>query len=94
MRTIGVVTVGRSDYGIYLPILRRIQADPDLRLHLIVSGARLAPGFGSTINAIQADGFKVGERVEMLLASDSPASIANSLGVSQFLKMEKTLDLI
>jgi len=81
MRTIGVVTVGRSDYGIYLPILRRIQADPELRLHLIVSGAHLAPGFGLTVNMIQADGFEIGERVEMLLTSDSPEGIAKSIGI-------------
>lgn len=81
MRTIGVVTVGRSDYGIYLPILRRIQADPELRLHLIVSGTHLAPGFGLTVNTIQADGFEIGERVEMLLASDSPEGIAKSIGL-------------
>ena len=81
MRTIGVVTVGRSDYGIYLPILRRIQADPDLRLHLIVSGAHLAPEFGLTVNMIQADGFEIGERIEMLLASDSPEGVAKSTGI-------------
>lgn len=81
MRTIGVVTVARSDYGIYLPILRCIQADPELALHLIVSGAHLAPAFGSTVNAIQADGFAIGERVEMLLASDSPEGIGKSIGL-------------
>jgi UDP-N-acetylglucosamine 2-epimerase len=81
MRTIGVVTVGRSDYGIYLPILRRIQADPDLRLHLIVSGAHLAPKFGLTVNMISADGFEISERIEMLLASDSPEGISKSIGI-------------
>lgn len=81
MRTISVVTVGRSDYGIYLPILRRIQTDSELVLHLIVSGAHLAPAFGSTVNAIQADGFAIGERVEMLLASDSPEGIGKSIGL-------------
>ncbi len=81
MRTVGVVTVARSDYGIYLPILRRIQADPELRLHLIVAGAHLQQKFGLTVNAIQADDFEIGERVEMLLASDSPEGIGKSIGV-------------
>lgn len=81
MRTIGVVTVARSDYGIYLPILRLIQADPELRLHLIVASAHLVPKFGLTVNAIQADGFEIGERIEMLLASDSPEGIAKSIGI-------------
>lgn len=81
VRTIGVVTVGRSDYGIYLPLLRKIEADPDLELHLIVAGMHLSPEFGFTAGAIEADGFQIGERVEMLLSSDSPAGIAQSMGL-------------
>ena len=59
MRSIGVVTVGRSDYGIYTPVLRAIQADPDLHLHLIVSGMHLSPEFGLTASLIEEDGFEI-----------------------------------
>ena len=81
MRTIGVVTVGRSDYGIYLPVLRKIQADPELKLHLIVTGMHLSPEFGLTAKTIEEDGFEIGERVEMLLSSDTPEGIAKSMGL-------------
>ena len=81
MRTIGIVTVARSDYGIYLPLIRKVQADPDLRLQLIVAGAHLSPEFGLTVETIEADGFEIGERVEMLLSSDSPEGIAKSMGL-------------
>lgn len=81
MKTIGVVTVGRSDYGIYLPILRKIQESPDLQLHLIVAGMHLSPEFGMTVKTIETDGFEVGERVEMLLSSDAPEAIAKSMGL-------------
>jgi UDP-hydrolysing UDP-N-acetyl-D-glucosamine 2-epimerase len=81
VRTIGVVTVGRSDYGIYLPILRRIQPEPDLHLHLIAAGMHLSPEFGLTVCAIEEDGFEVSERVEMLLSSDTPEGIAKSMGL-------------
>jgi len=81
VRTVGVVTVGRSDYGIYLPILRRIQADPALRLRLLVGGMHLAPQFGLTSRHIEADGFEIGDRIEMLLASDTPEGIAKSMGL-------------
>ena len=43
MRTIGVVTVSRSDYGIYLPLLRKLSDDPGIRLQLIAGGMHLAP---------------------------------------------------
>lgn len=81
MRTIGVVTVGRSDYNFYLPILRRIQNDGELSLHLIVAGMHLAPEFGLTIKAIEADGFEIAQRVEMLLSSDTPEGIVKSMGL-------------
>lgn len=86
MRTLGVVTVGRSDYGLYRPVLRAIQANPDLRLHLIVSGAHLEPQHGLTVREIEGDGFPIAERVRMLLAGDTPETVAMSMGtgVSEF----------
>jgi UDP-hydrolysing UDP-N-acetyl-D-glucosamine 2-epimerase len=81
MRTVGVVTVARSDYGHYLPLLRRIGEVDGLRLHLIVAGSHLAPEFGSTVELIEADGFEVADRVEMLRSSDTPQGIAESMGL-------------
>lgn len=80
-RTIGVVSAGRADYAICLPVLRRIRADSDLRLHLIISGMHLSPEFGLTVDSIVADGFEIGDRVEMLLSSDTPEGIAKSMGL-------------
>jgi len=81
MRTIGVVTVARSDYGIYMPLLRRLRADPDLDLYLMVTGMHLSPAFGHTVDMIEADGFEVHEQVDSLLASGTPEGIAKSIGM-------------
>ena len=81
MRKIAIVTVARSDYGIYLPILRLIQADPDLQMHLIVSGMHLSPEFGLTVEEIARDGYRIDQRVEMLVSSDTPQAIAKSIGL-------------
>jgi len=81
MRRIGVVTVGRSDYGLYRQILQKIRKDPELHLHLLVSGSHLSPEFGLTVNAIEADGFEVGDRIEMLISSDTPEAIVKSMGL-------------
>jgi UDP-N-acetylglucosamine 2-epimerase (non-hydrolysing)/GDP/UDP-N,N'-diacetylbacillosamine 2-epimerase (hydrolysing) len=81
MRTIGVVTTSRADYGIYLPVLRAIVAEPNLRLKLFVTGMHLSPEFGLTVRTIEEDGFPIAERVESLLSSDSPAGIATSMGL-------------
>jgi UDP-hydrolysing UDP-N-acetyl-D-glucosamine 2-epimerase len=57
VRRIGVITTGRADYGIYLPLLKRIQADPELSLLLFVSGTHLNPAFDETVSRIENDGF-------------------------------------
>lgn len=81
MRSIGVVTGARSDYGVLRPILQRIQADPELKLLLFVCGAHLLPQYGMTVKEIEADGFPIAERVEMLLPSDTPAAVGESMGL-------------
>jgi UDP-hydrolysing UDP-N-acetyl-D-glucosamine 2-epimerase len=81
LRKIAVVTVSRSDYGIYRPILRRVQGDPDLQLQLIAGGMHLAPEFGMTIREIESDGVPIAARVEMLLATDSPEGAAQGMGL-------------
>lgn len=81
MRTVGVVTGSRADYGIYVPLLRAIVSDPSLELSLLVTGTHLSPEFGSTVSLIEADGFRVSERVEMILSSDTPEGIGKAMGL-------------
>lgn len=81
MRTIAVVTVARSDYGIWLPVLKRIQSTPSLKLSLLVTGMHLAPAFGLTVRTVEADGFDIEERIDMLIAGDTPVAISKSMGV-------------
>jgi len=80
VRTIGLLSVRRADYGVLSPILRRIQQDPELKIHLIVGGMHLSQEFGMTVKEIEQDGFPIAERVEMLSSSDSPEGIAGSMG--------------
>lgn len=81
MREIAVVTVARSDFGIYLPLLRAIQANPTLRLRVLVSGMHLSPEFGLTVQEVEKAGFEIFERVESLVSSDTPQGIAKSIGL-------------
>lgn len=81
MRTIGVVTVARSDYGIYRSLLRAMSAEPELQLRLYVTGMHLAPEFGETVKMIEADGYPIAERIETLMSSDSPEGVAKAMGL-------------
>ena len=81
MLNIMAVTVARSDYGIYKPIFKRLQSDPEIELSLLVTGMHLSPEFGLTVKAIEDDGFHIAGRVEMLLSSDTPEGISKSIGL-------------
>ena len=75
-RVIGVVTVARSDWGHLVPVLEALRAAPDVTLRLLVGGAHLSPRFGSTVAAIEAAGWPIAARVEMLEAGDAPRDMA------------------
>lgn len=78
---LGIVTVARSDFGIYEPLLKEALKRPEIDLHLIVSGMHLAPEFGLTVREIEKAGYPVAHRVEMLVSSDSPEGTAKSMGL-------------
>jgi UDP-hydrolysing UDP-N-acetyl-D-glucosamine 2-epimerase len=80
VRSVGVVTVARSDYGIYRPLLRELSARDDVELRLYVGGMHLLERFGSTIGEIESDGYRIVERVDMLGDDDSPEGVAQSIG--------------
>lgn len=80
MRRIAVVTGARSDYGIYLPVLRRIEASRDLALLLIAGGTHLSTRHGRTIDAIRADGFRIAAAIDMTPRADDGVSMAEAMG--------------
>ena len=80
-KKICVVTGSRADYGLLYWFMKFVQKDKNLKLQLVVTGMHLLPIFGTTIKQIIKDGFKINSKVRMLLPSDTPASIAKSVGI-------------
>lgn len=80
-RRIGVVTGSRAEYGMLYWILRELHNAADVELQLVVTGAHLAPEFGSTVNVIVEDGFPIARRVEMLLSCDTPGGTVKSMAI-------------
>jgi GDP/UDP-N,N'-diacetylbacillosamine 2-epimerase (hydrolysing) len=80
-RRICVVTGSRADYGLLRWLMAGIRDRAGLELHTLVTGMHLSPEFGLTYREIEADGFIIDERVEMLLSGDSPQSVAKSMGL-------------
>lgn len=79
-RKICIVTGSRAEYGLLYWLMKEIAADKDLQLQVIATGMHLAPEFGLTFRQIEADGFVIDAKVEMLDASDTPLGIAKSMG--------------
>src|SRR5690242_6152027 len=81
MRKICIVTGTRAEYGLLYWLMKEILEDTDLQLQLIVTGMHLSPEFGLTYQLIEADGFQIDAKVEILLSSDTPVGIAKSIGL-------------
>ena len=81
-RRVCVVTATRAEYGLLYWLLKALEADASVELQLVVTGTHLCANFGMTVRQIEADGFPIADRVQMLLHDDSPRGIAKSMGLA------------
>ena len=76
-----VVTAARSEYGLLQWLMYSLQEDKRFCLQLIVTGAHLSTEQGLTYKQIEEDGFRIDEKIEMLLDSGTSAGIVKSTGL-------------
>lgn len=81
MTKICIITGTRAEYGLLYWTINEVDKRPDAQLSLLVTGMHLSPEFGNTHKLIEADGFKIDGKVEMLLSSDTSVGISKSLGL-------------
>lgn len=79
---IGVLTSSRADFGIYLPLLKRLKADDSFELDIIAFGTHLSSFHGETIQQIYREGFDVKYKVESMLLTDSAESVSTAIGLT------------
>lgn len=77
---IGVLTSSRADYGIYLPLLRKLKTDDNFNLEIIAFGTHLSNNHGYTLRNIEADGYEKIHEVSSLEEDDTQKGIAKSYG--------------
>lgn len=82
IRKICVVTGTRAEYGILSRLMLELQKRDDVRLQIIATNMHLSPEFGLTYREIEADGFVIDKKIEMLLSSDSPVGTVKSMGLA------------
>lgn len=80
-KTVCLVTGSRAEYGLLRPLIEAINSDSAFTLQLLVTGSHLSPEFGLTYREIEADGYRIDERVEVIMSSDSPVGICKSMGL-------------
>ncbi|MEW5743969.1 MAG: UDP-N-acetylglucosamine 2-epimerase [Nitrospirota bacterium] len=90
-RKICIFSGTRAEYGLLRPLMHEINRDEGLQLQIIVSGMHLAPEFGLTYKEIEADGFQINKKVEILLSSDTSVGLAKSVGLG-LISFSETLE--
>jgi len=77
-RKICVVTGSRAEYGLFCPILIKIQESNKLELQLISTSSHHSTEYGLTYKQIENDGFTIDDKINNLFPSDSNSSIVKS----------------
>lgn len=80
-RKLCVITGGRAEYGLLSWLMRDIEDSTDFELQLVTTGMHLSTEFGLTYKQIEKDGFKISEKLEMMLASETSLGITKSMGL-------------
>ena len=81
-RRVCVVTGTRAEYGLFVPIMKKIKASEYLELKIIATTMHFSKEFGDTYKKIEDDGFQIDEKIENLLSSDTKSSITKSSGLA------------
>jgi len=81
-KKICVVTGSRAEYGLFFPIMKKIQSSNSLELQIVATTMHFSEAFGNTYMQIEKDGFIINEKIENLLSSDSKTSITKSSGLA------------
>ena len=81
-KRICVITGSRAEYGLLAQLLRELKNDIDIELQIVVTGMHLSKYHGLTYKEIERDGFKIDEKVDIMLNSDKSDDVAKSTGLA------------
>lgn len=59
-----------------------IKKDKSCELQIIATAMHLSPEFGMTVNEIEKDGYRVNEKIEMLLSADTNTAVVKAMGLA------------
>ncbi len=78
-----VVTASRAEYGILSHLIKNLNSDREIDLHLIVTGTHLSVNHGYTVKEIQKDNLEIFAEIDMELGSigNSESEICRSMAL-------------
>lgn len=80
-RKICAVITARPSYSRVKTVLAAIKDHPKLELQLVVAGSALLDRYGNAVDFIEKDGFKVNEKVFMVLEGENKTAMAKTTGL-------------
>ena len=93
-RKICVVITARPSYSRIQTAIRAIQSHPALDLQLVVAASALLDRYGSAVNYIEQDGFKIAAKVYNVLEGEylSAAAKTTGIGIMELSSVFETLN--
>ena len=82
IKNILVLTSSRADFGIYLPLLKKLKADESFDLKILAFGSHLSKFHGYTIDQIYQSGLEVHYKISSILSDDQPIDVATSFSLT------------
>lgn len=77
---VGILTSSRADFGIYLPLLKKLEEDLYFEIEIIAFGTHISTKHGKTVSEIESYNFKTIHQLQTVPQSDSPKDITKSMG--------------
>jgi UDP-hydrolysing UDP-N-acetyl-D-glucosamine 2-epimerase len=90
-RKVCVVITARPSYSRIKSALKAIQQHPGLELQIVVAASALLDRYGEPVKVIEQDGFKVTEKVYMILDGEKLVTSAKSTGLG-IIELATTFD--
>ena len=81
MRKVTVVLTARTSYTKIKPILVALQANPQVELEIICAASALLDRYGKVERTVEKDGFRISERIHMVLEAETLLTSAKSAGM-------------
>jgi UDP-hydrolysing UDP-N-acetyl-D-glucosamine 2-epimerase len=81
LKKICTVIGSRANYSSIKSAMRAIKAHPQLELQLVCVASALLDRYGQVVNLIERDGFRVDEKLHILVEGETPATMVKSTGM-------------